>query len=231
MPAENPAAAGTSPATQFPSATLPRADIPIMRRLPRILLNAATAGSLLLCLATLALWARTAFRSDIAGWAGWRDQPAGLWHGRGVISSPATFEVYYFTGTLPIDDPTNVQGNYTTPPSPHAFHRSVPGGLAPGQRHFRCETFHVPAGPRYLDFYVIALPHGLPAAAFAILPLARATTAVRRRSMARRIGCCRSCGYDLRTTPHRCPECGTPAARLTATTATCAAPTSPASTP
>jgi hypothetical protein len=51
-----------------------------------------------------------------------------------------------------------------------------------------------------IRFWVIAV-------AFSILPALRVREFVRQRRLARQ-GKCATCGYDLRATPDRCPECG-----------------------
>jgi hypothetical protein len=48
------------------------------------------------------------------------------------------------------------------------------------------------------------------------VPSVRAFIAWRRRVRRLAAGCCPSCGYDLRTTPERCPECGAEAKPRTA---------------
>jgi tRNA(Ile2) C34 agmatinyltransferase TiaS len=62
-------------------------------------------------------------------------------------------------------------------------------------------------------------PHWGIAVAAAVLPLAWSVTRLRalawnrwRRSR----GCCPTCGYDLRASPDRCPECGTHIPQVTA---------------
>jgi hypothetical protein len=66
-----------------------------------------------------------------------------------------------------------------------------------------------PPDPNGSDQYgeaEITFPHWAAVAAFAVLPATRLYRRLRRQHPA---GYCRRCGYDLRATPGRCPECGT----------------------
>ncbi|HEX4793472.1 MAG TPA: hypothetical protein VH370_06755 [Humisphaera sp.] len=58
-----------------------------------------------------------------------------------------------------------------------------------------------------IDFTLIVFPHWAPAIAFSVLPAIRLIGVARRRNRFS-AGHCPSCGYDLRATPERCPECG-----------------------
>jgi hypothetical protein len=57
----------------------------------------------------------------------------------------------------------------------------------------------------------VTFPLWLPAVLFAVIPTVRGCRHLRRR-LAYARGLCRRCGYDLRATPGRCPECGSVAA-------------------
>jgi hypothetical protein len=66
------------------------------------------------------------------------------------------------------------------------------------------ESGQWPSGP----WHMIALPLWFPTVLFGALPAGAAMEFVRVRRR-RRAGACLACGYDLRETPGRCPECGT----------------------
>jgi hypothetical protein len=56
-------------------------------------------------------------------------------------------------------------------------------------------------------YTVVRVPVWFAAAVLALPPLTRLPLATRRRRRTRE-GHCKCCGYDLRATPGRCPECG-----------------------
>jgi hypothetical protein len=64
--------------------------------------------------------------------------------------------------------------------------------------------------PFVQNSYAIGISHWFAAALLLALPLFRLIRHRRHRiDMRRRLGLCITCGYDLRATPDRCPECGT----------------------
>jgi hypothetical protein len=192
-----------------------------VRRSLRILLSTVTLLSFLLCLAMTALWARSYVRAD--------QVIAGYWNYQLHLNYKNYYDAWEFEGT-------NQRGRWTMTlrlhgciagpgryePSPGAkgkrFDRAPMDAdrLAMNEYYFDSKQHAGSlAGVRYTwqpRCRAISVPHLISTPLLAILPLA---LFIRRQRQRRRgqTGCCMTCGYDLRATPGRCPECGvTPAA-------------------
>ena len=162
----------------------------------RRLLNLLTALSLLLCVAVMALWVRSRTTYDVLEYQ---------------TADGKLYVVYSLYGDLflcKVNREPNLQYalvgfEYRSQPpwkewvswtasTPAPFHakRLMGIGVIRGQ-----------------DFGKLVLAYWLLAAGFLILPAWRVSQN-RRKQRLRRRGLCPGCGYDLRATPDRCPECG-----------------------
>jgi hypothetical protein len=155
-----------------------------MRRLLRILLNAATAASLVLCAATLVLWAAST-RQPLEWGAG---------HSGGMPGAGACFTAGHSGLLLQWAD--DIIRRPSHPPARCVLHVHL-GALA-------VERWDYGVGGHW-TLYVHTLAACL---AVSVLPALR-LRAFRHGPRNRRAGgLCPHYGYDLRATPDRCPECG-----------------------
>ena len=160
----------------------------------RRLLNLLTALSLLLCVAVGALWARS-YRPGVilewwsAGTGGYEFRVFGVYTPAGAIG----FYVPDYSAPYPLIY--------------HRYYLEHPRPSVRGVLGFAVNRagYTPMAGVRWREWRV---PMWFLVLVFGVLPLRYMAHAVSARWFDRR-GLCVVCGYDLRATPDRCPECGT----------------------
>jgi hypothetical protein len=183
----------------------------VMRRLLGILLNVATLLSALLFVGAVILWVRSYVVRDAVLLRDIWYQPTGIDVGQlherdwSLFSSEGRLGVEflhahggdvrgYVRGALP-----SREFNLSRRPSTE-WDRSYP----------RFARRRVVNGPAVTDVWIVQAPLGALALLLALVPAIRLRRrAIRRRRRLIEAPCCSGCGYDLRATPDRCPECGT----------------------
>jgi hypothetical protein len=188
---------------------------PPVRRLLRILMNAATALSAMLCVATILLWTRSYWAADMYIFT---EPPDTL-----VVSSRGMLCAMGHPGPLPpkfrlvVTSGRHVTGYRLSPPTDVRVRRASPAepglrsAFALGGLSWFCTDGGKFGRGEMVPVWQATVPHWVLVATTAILPCIRAPGWSRRRRRHRRraAACCVSCGYDLRATPDECPECGT----------------------
>jgi hypothetical protein len=201
-----------------------------MKRLLRILLNAATVVSALLCATTIAFWSRTARTSDhvmytwpiengrrvrlcTLGLIGNQGSPVLILHRWTLLPGDADAAAVLRSEAASAARFEHWQDRPGTPDVPVAGRDWL--GFFAGHSE-ALERYRItPNGPIYrapFQYFTFAAPWWFLVLIFAIAPIRAlwrwAGRLWRRRRRDAR-GSCRACGYDLRATPDRCPECGT----------------------
>ena len=162
-------------------------------------MNLLTLASLLLFVAVAALWVRSCWRQDTVQFADRR---------HGLFTTPhavwcTTTDRPYWQGIPYQSDPPNPAFLRSFGPIFGYTVKPAPGGASHAALGFVYLDYVQPP-PRTCRFTYVGVPLWAPLALTAAMPLEW----LWRRRKRPVSGTCAACGYDLRATPERCPECG-----------------------
>jgi hypothetical protein len=186
----------------------------------RRLVTLAAAASLLLCVATVALWVRSYWRAEELSYGKFDDQTYQALEFRCVMGE---FQVASVTYAIP-QDVKAIGKSWSVHSRPaRAEHKlrsdQNEDGMTVSSSGWFFGFGYLSQTAPFLAGYslrAVAIPAWSLALFFTVAPALR-LRAIRHGSRRRRVGECMGCGYDLRATPDRCPECGAapaaPAAR------------------
>jgi hypothetical protein len=176
-----------------------------MRRLLRILLNAATVLSLAMCAVTMVFWVRSYSYDDAFGWR---------YGTKGNRCASSMLGEVLFTQTGEWRGGWHLLVGYRRMIVSDFERGQVGKGPYAGHYWHGFQWSYRPDQPaRYLsgESYMVRVPHWSVVFTLLLLPVSRwlrHVRAVRRAGRWVRQGRCPRCGYDCRATPDRCPECG-----------------------
>lgn len=184
---------------------------PLMRRLVRHLFTLVSILSLAICAVSIALLIRANVARDVITWgrAGGKFVEIDSVGGSTFISIIRSD----VTRALEWQRTSNIAVTYPSAAlrddSRNRFTDFYVGGITTGPEG----AVFWERGERSVIYpiAVVQLNMALIAMAAAVLPIAWAGAALVRRNIRRarlRAGLCTACGYDLRASPERCPECG-----------------------
>jgi hypothetical protein len=187
--------------------------IPPARRLRRWIFDGLALLSLILCVLTAALWVRSHWVLDAVGsvkftsldgrepFTDFSNQTVD-WLPRaiksGIVFRSACGELSIVRDLMRVSFIPTLPGSYWVHGPVHGYQASTRFGFA--------WEPHKDAGGNTFNKFVF--PLWWLVAATSLLPMSWLVGRLQRQGGRRDIGSCAQCGYDLRATPDRCPECG-----------------------